>query len=613
MATKTVNIDVQVQTKSLQDLEQELEEINAQLKQVPVGSEAFQELATQAQQVTKELNGVNAEVEGFTLEKKVRASQGAVTALAGGLEATVGSLGLIGIESEVFGEFEEKAISAIAAGRGFIDIADGAAIMAENINLATIKSKIFGITTKQAIIATGIGAFVVALGVVVANFDKINKGVSNFINQSEGLSRVVDTVKKGFDTLLDTFRPVLEFFNILPDAAERANKQAIKTNDELITSLEREIKVAEASGKSAEEIYNLKLQLTNAELDNLKRNEADKEEIYEKETELLALTAAEQKRVSDERIAEQQKLTEEEKAESERRIQQAEEEAKRKEEAEKNRVKSIEDILLSFREKERDIQAETELEKINLEEERKLAELERLKATEEQKDEIRLFYENRRKELEAEEEELLEEKRKEDREKELENIAELEQQKTDLRKQSLQNLSELFGQETALGRAALVAKQAILAQELIINARSTLGLAKKAATDATIEGASASTAIARGTAETAKVGFPQNVPLLIAYAAQAAGIIGAVRSAVGKTKAVASGLGGGVGGSVSAPSLGTVTAPSQQNIQQQPPQISPPTVNRTYVLTGDVTSGQEAEAKLNAKRTLLRRIKNRAL
>jgi hypothetical protein len=216
-----------------------------------------------------------------------------------------------------------------------------------------------------------------------------------------------------------------------------------------------------------------------------------------------------------------------------------------------------------------------------------------------------LFYENRRKELEAEEEELLEQKRKQDREKELQNIAELEQQKTDLRKQSLQNLSELFGQETALGRAALVAKQAILAQELIINARSTLGLAKKAATDATIEGANAATATAVGAAETAKVGFPQNIPLLIAYAAQAAGIIGAVRSAVSKTKSVASGLGGGVGGSsISTPSLGTVTAPPQQNIQQQPPQISPPTVNRTYVLTGDVTRGQEAEAKLNVKRVI---------
>ena len=604
MATKTVNIDVQVQTKSLQDLESELQDINAQLKQVPVGSEAFQELATQAQQVTKELNGVNAEVEGFTLEKKVRASQGAVTALAGGLEATVGSLGLIGIESEVFGEFEEKAISAIAAGRGFIDIADGAAIMAENINLATIKSKIFGITTKQAIIATGIGAFVVALGLVVANFDKINKAVSGFISESEALSRFVGNVKEQFNNLVDTFRPVLEFFNILPDEAERANKRAVEANDELVKSLEREIKVAEASGASAEELYNLRLQKANAELDNLIRNEADKEEIYKKETELLALTAKEEKRVSDERIAEQQKLTEEEKAESEKRIKQAEEEAKKKEEAEKQRVKSIEDILLSFREKERDIEADTELEKINLEEERKLAELERLQATEEQKDEIRQFYKDRRKELEAEEKELLEEQQQEEREKELEQIAVLEQQKTDLRKQSLQNLSELFGQETALGRAALVAKQALLAQELVINAQSTLSLAKKAATDATIEGANAATATAVGAAETAKVGFPQNVPLLIAYAAQAAGIIGAVRQAVGKTKSVSAGLGGGVGGGLSTPSLGTITAPPQQNLQQQTPQISPPTVNRTYVLTGDVTSGQEAEARLRAKRKL---------
>jgi len=43
MANTTVNIDVQVQSKSLQELEQELEQINAELKEVPVGSDAFKD------------------------------------------------------------------------------------------------------------------------------------------------------------------------------------------------------------------------------------------------------------------------------------------------------------------------------------------------------------------------------------------------------------------------------------------------------------------------------------------------------------------------------------------------------------------------------------------
>ena len=121
---------------------------------------------------------------------------------------------------------------------------------------------------------------------------------------------------------------------------------------------------------------------------------------------------------------------------------------------------------------------------------------------------------------------------------ELERLTTLEQEKLNLKKDSLQTLSELFGQETALGKAALLAKQAILVQELIQNAKSTLGLATKTATDSTLKGADAVGSIAQGTANTARVGFPQNIPLLIGYAAQAVGIISAVKSAVSTAKNV---------------------------------------------------------------------------
>jgi len=106
----------------------------------------------------------------------------------------------------------------------------------------------------------------------------------------------------------------------------------------------------------------------------------------------------------------------------------------------------------------------------------------------------------------------------------------------------------LFGAETAAGKAALIAKQLLNAQELIAEARKTV-------TFASLSASRASTAIAAGTAETAKIGFPQNIPMLIGYALQAVGIIGAISQAVGKSKSVAGGLGGG-----SAPSV-TPTAP----------------------------------------------------
>jgi hypothetical protein len=86
------------------------------------------------------------------------------------------------------------------------------------------------------------------------------------------------------------------------------------------------------------------------------------------------------------------------------------------------------------------------------------------------------------------------------------------------------NLASIFGAETKLGKAFLVAKQLQNARELILEIGKTISFSAQA-------GARSTVAIAEGSAQTAKVGFPQNIPLLIGYAAQAAGIISAIRSA----------------------------------------------------------------------------------
>ena len=125
---------------------------------------------------------------------------------------------------------------------------------------------------------------------------------------------------------------------------------------------------------------------------------------------------------------------------------------------------------------------------------------------------------------------------------------------TQSKAQAVDAAISLFGAETAAGKAAVLAKQLLAAQEMISEARKTI-------TFSSLVAARSTAAVAEGTAQTAKIGFPQNIPMLIGYALQAVGIIGAISSAVGKSKSVASSLGGGGG---STPSIARPQAPASQ-------------------------------------------------
>ena len=173
--------------------------------------------------------------------------------------------------------------------------------------------------------------------------------------------------------------------------------------------------------------------------------------------------------------------------------------------------------------------------------------------------------------IQAEEDKLEKERKdriaKEDKEREEQQLKDKQdrdarivasQQQTDAmltqsKAQAVDAAISLFGAETAAGKAALIAKQLLAAQEMISEARKTI-------TFSSLVAARSSAAVAEGTAQTAKIGFPQNIPMLIGYALQAVGIIGAISSAVGKSKSVASSLGAGGG---SSPSIARPQAQAQ--------------------------------------------------
>jgi hypothetical protein len=541
MAEKTIEykilIDDAQSAKTLAELESSAEQLNAELKELDPRSEDFKKLSKAAQGVNAEIETIGNSIDGIKFEDKIQAWDGATKILGGSVAAVVGSVGLLGIESEKLQFLETQATNAIAFAIGLKDLSEGLSQVSLAFKKSGVAAKLFGNTTKVALVATGIGAFIVAMGVVIAYWDDIVKGAKKFANAVPFVGKAIDAIKGAFDTLFEAARPVLEFLGILPDEAERAAMAVVKATNENISQLQRELAIAQAAGESAKELYELRKQLIEEELENLRAAGAEKEEIFNKETELLALNAAEQKRLRDEAAENPTQVRERVTAVNVVKVQGLQE-------LETGRIEVLDSAAIS----------KAIIDKRTLEEREAF---------------VAASIENQR--------------------------------KLDIARQnSLDNVIAIAGAESKVGRAALIAKQILLAKEIIAEAKNTITFASLKASEATVAGAT-------GAAKTAAIGFPQNIPLLIAYGVQIAGIIAAVVSAVRGAKKAAKAGQSAVdipstpsipSGGRSAPSTAAVqNADAVQEIDAQP-------CIQAYVVSGDVRNAEEADAKIRSRRSV---------
>ena len=169
----------------------------------------------------------------------------------------------------------------------------------------------------------------------------------------------------------------------------------------------------------------------------------------------------------------------------------------------------------------------------------------------------------------------------------------LEIDKLNQKKAITDQIIGLFGAETNVGRAALVIKQVLAAQEMIMEAKKTITFGK-------LKLAESTASVAAGTAKTAAIGFPQNIPMLIGYGLQAAGIIMAIKQAV-------SGIGRAAGGGIDTGGA-NVMAPISPTAG---PQVTATAVNtaavnemgnratRAYVLNSDIQNEEQRNAYIN--------------
>ena len=480
---------------------------------------------------------------------------------------------------------------------------------------------------QKVLIATGIGALVVLIGTLAANWEKVQQALTGVSKEQEdqlnsakelvaaqeeqykNVTGTEETLKRQGKTEREITNLKIAQTNETISALEaqletqkqvkKSQTETAQKNKEILMGILQMITLPLAAIlegiDSAARFFGKESNLREGLYGSLSSLVFNPEKISEEGDKAINETEKKLRELKNRRDGFLNRIQAEDDAEAEKEKKKKEREDQEALDREQKRQDSIQELREKYRKAQEDREDITNRQKAERERDRALAELEALNATEEQKAELLKYYSG-----------VVKDAIIEDKILQAEAEAELEQKKIDVRNKAFDNAVKLAGEESRLGKAILVAKTLLSAKEQILEIKKTMSRAKSAVTDATIDAAKSGTAIAQGTAETAKIGFPQNIPMLLAYAAQAVGVVAAIKSAVSKTKSVASSVGGGGGADVGiqtpqiptqAPAFNIVGASGANQLataigqQQQQPL-------KTYVVSDDVSTAQELDRKI---------------
>lgn len=557
MAEETIILKTEVElgnsTNSVKSLKAELRQVTNELATLEEGSAAFVNAAKRAGELKDKIGDVKNTINAFNPEKKFQAIGDAVGIAANGFAAMQGAMALMGSESKELNKVIAQTQGAIALATGLNGLL-GMGDAFKNLKLVA-KDALLGI--KTAIGATGIGLFVVAAGLIYANWEKLSKLLKDTFPIFNDMGKVFDKIREmaygageviknallmPFKTLSKVltgdFKGALEEikngYNIIgnyekgAEKGREANRQAAAEDrlKKLIEEKEKELEVHKAAGKDT---YKEELALNKLKQQAAKDNAEELAKLLQAEKVLIA--------------GHQKDLAAKAKAEAE----------KQKAEAKKKAEE-----LKSFRDAEAAYDKEQLDKKLAREKEYKQQELD-AKA------------EFARQELENQEDQAKAEKEI------AENVAKAKIESYQLESNALMLAAELAGKNTAEGKilasAATLINTYLAAQSAYASQMAIL------TPDAPIRAAiAAGIAVANGLANVAAINAVQ----------------------------VPGGKGGGASGSSSTPSMPAAPAMRPTGFSTGQPSQTPPKVEpqKVYVVESDITNTQKKVSRIESKATI---------
>jgi hypothetical protein len=340
MEKKVIEIEIQDNSKTLkQQYKEAVLEVQKLADAFGATSIEVQNASKRAAELKDQIEDVNDAIQAQKGEGAFIALGKSISTVASGFSAVEGAMGLVGAESEDVQKAMLRVQSAMALAQGLEGLEDAGrafkqlgAVVKSTTVYTTLYNFVMGVSNKEtatnvalteadttakvglssatagvagvtgtattamklfrvALIATGIGAIVVLVGLLIANFDKVTKVVTTLSGYVVKAYDYFDNLGTAIKVLIGIFFPfigvvygaikALEYFNIIDTKNERdlsarhvanmkrvdkslakqeqAKKARKKAYDEETGNIDRQIKLLEAQGKSTEALEKLQL------------------------------------------------------------------------------------------------------------------------------------------------------------------------------------------------------------------------------------------------------------------------------------------------------------------------------------------------------------------
>jgi hypothetical protein len=555
-------------------LKQELRELKNELASGNLTGKAFDEATQRAAKLSDTIIDVNNRVKALATDGPDVVLKGfgdMATGIVGGFTAAQGAMALFGSENEDLQKQLVKLQGATALLNGLQQVnatlqGDSAAMVA--LNTAKTKIATFVQARYTAAVGTstgamkamrivgmtlGIGVIVAAVGLLIANFDKVKAVVMNVVDRFKNLGSGVKNILSVMFPFIGVIRLVyagLEKMGVFAETAADRYEKLEKATQTNMKQMQREIDLMEAQGVGARELYLAKhkllmveYQLMEAKRTSIGLTKEEQEAQKDLANSINILNAEETKRIKDDAEKKQQ---ERDKANQEAAKKRKEEREREKKEYEENKKEAL---------KRADKDIKDQLKKFE-DDKQKLKEA-RLEAEFEEED-------ARDKRLQKEQE---------DERSHAENIIAIDRGIQDAKIEAVQTgaqiLGQLAGQNKTLQLSALAIEKGAAIAGVIINASRELSAN---ALSASLNPLNAATGGAAGAAQLAKSNALTKIRAGISIASiSAAGLQGA--------KQISSAGGSGGGGSVQPPNI----RGSQTSNEQPTPQPTKVFVTETDI------------------------------